>query len=148
MFTAGVQDCDHDKIIRKHWNMYMSVIQRSTWHCLFWRHCHAWASNEHHKSCTLAAVNISLGNPTSLPHSFAIINLPKNSQPIGYSTLYFLSVFLLSESPSAAGGSSRTTAIIRSIRTANTLSNGSIKPRCIHLGIVVRACENPSFCRM
>jgi hypothetical protein len=32
MFTADVQDYDHDKIIRKLRNMYMYVIQKSTQH--------------------------------------------------------------------------------------------------------------------
>jgi hypothetical protein len=35
MSTAGVQDRDHNKIIRKLSTMYMSVIQRSTWHYCF-----------------------------------------------------------------------------------------------------------------
>lgn len=39
-------------------------------------------------------------------------------------------------------------ATILSVKTARILSMGSMKPRCVHLGIVVRAWLNPNFCRM
>ena len=66
MFTAGVQDYDHDKITLDyvyvcHSEMYLTL--------LFCRHCHAWASYKHQRTCILAAVNISLlDNPVLLPH--------------------------------------------------------------------------------
>ena len=49
---------------------------------------------------------------------------------------------------SAASVSSATTTMALRTMTERILSKGSMKPLCIHLGIVVLAWEKPSFWRM
>ena len=34
------------------------------------------------------------------------------------------------------------------ISSLSTRSSGSMQPRCIHFGMVIRACVKPSLCRM
>jgi hypothetical protein len=127
--------------------MYMSVIQKNTRHY----RCAGTAKYGLPTSVTeLAYWQLSTSVwiilyyfPTIHPYN----STEKFTAYIEYSTFYFLSVCLLLESPSPAGRSSRNTFITWSIRTANTLSIGSINPCCIHLGIVVCGSGNPSLRR-